>query len=404
MTTYQLCLAVVFWIFLALILYTYAGYPALIWLLARRFGRPIVPPAEDSTDLPTVSLLISAYNEQDVIAGRITNALAMDYPPDKLKVVVACDGCSDHTPHIVLQHVDRGVRLLNYHERRGKAAVLNSAIAELPSDIILLSDANTSIDPTAARNLIRWFRDPEIGAVCGRLLLIDPHTGQNVDGSYWKYETFLKRCESRLGALLGANGAIYAIRKSRYVPIPEGTIVDDFCIPLLAKLKHGCRIIYDPQATAREDSAPNIAAEFHRRSRIGAGGFQCLRPLCRLLDPRQGWIAFTFLSHKVLRWFCPFFLLGLLLSNALLVTLPFYRHALLAQIIAVAVAYVASFVSWPIPLLKPLRLLAMFTSMNAALLIGFYGWLRGTQTGVWKRTARSGQAQPVPKPLQAQAS
>jgi cellulose synthase/poly-beta-1,6-N-acetylglucosamine synthase-like glycosyltransferase len=402
MITYQSSLVVIFWLSLVLTFYTYAGYPALIWLLARCFGRRVDPPASADTDLPTVTLLIAAYNEQDVIADRLANALAMDYPHDKLKIVVACDGCSDHTPHIVLQHVDRGVRLLNYHERRGKAAVLNSAIAETTGDILLLSDANTSIDPAAARRLARWFNDPAIGAVCGRLLLIDPHTGHNVDGTYWKYETFLKDCEGCLGALLGANGAIYAIRRSCYVPIPPGTIVDDFCIPLLAKLKHGCQIIYDPQAVAREDAAPNLSAEFHRRSRIGAGGFQCLRLLGGLLNPRQGWVAFTFLSHKILRWLCPFFLLGLLLSNVLLMNQPFYREALLAQVLCLLAAWLASFLPPRFALLKPLRLLAMFTSMNIALLIGFFRWLRGTQTGIWTRTARA--TSPAPEPLEPQPS
>src|SRR5262249_30950742 len=146
--------------------------------------------------------------------------------------------------------------------------------------------------------------------VCGRLVLTDPATGCNVDSYYWRYETFLKRCEGRLGALLGANGAIYAIRRELYTPIPGNTIVDDFVIPLRAKLRTGCRIVYDGDAVAREETPPNVGAEFHRRSRIGAGGFQSIGLLWRLLNPRSGWVAFTFFSHKILRWVCPFFLVA----------------------------------------------------------------------------------------------
>src|SRR5262249_31055742 len=147
---------------------------------------------------------------------------------------------------------------------------------------------------------------------------------------YWKYETFLKANEGQLGALLGANGAIYAIRREVFSPIPHETIVDDFVIPLKAKLRTGCAIAYDPGAIALEETPATIASEFHRRSRIGAGGFQSIALLWKLMNPRLGWVAFTFFSHKVLRWLCPFFLLVLMVSNLLLWGEPFYQATLLA--------------------------------------------------------------------------
>src|SRR5205823_14619527 len=150
-------------------------------------------------------------------------------------------------------YAGRGIRLLDYSERQGKAAVLNSAFAELSGEIVLLSDANTQTDPAALRKIVRWFRQPAVGVVCGRLVLTDPRTGRNVDSLYWRYETFLKRCEGRLGALLGANGGIYAIRKAFFTPIPAGTVLDDFIIPLLAKLRTGCTILYDDEAVAQEE-------------------------------------------------------------------------------------------------------------------------------------------------------
>jgi cellulose synthase/poly-beta-1,6-N-acetylglucosamine synthase-like glycosyltransferase len=383
---------ITFWVCGVLVIYAYAGYPIVIACLARCFGRSAEAPASPSDNLPSLSLLIAAYNEEAVIEERIQNGLALDYPFGKLEIIVASDGSSDATPAIVRRYADRGVRLLDYKRRRGKAAVLNSAIAELNGDVLLFSDANTFMDPTAARRIVRWFRDPRVGVVCGRLVLTDPRTGRNADSLYWMYETFLKECEGRLGGPLGSNGAIYAIRRPLYVPIPDGTIVDDFVIPLLAKLRSGCDLRYDREAVAREETAPNVRSEFHRRSRIGAGGFQSIGLLWRLLDPRRGWIAFTFSSHKILRWLCPFFLLGLAASNLFLAHLPFYRGALLGQLAFYALSLLAVLVPGRFKALRPLRLATMFTSMNAALLVGFCRWLRGSQNGAWRRTTRLAEA------------
>src|SRR5258706_5812175 len=281
-------LAIGFWICIAAILYAYAGYPILIAVCRALFGRRKEPREIADADLPCVSLLIVAHNEQAVIEARLRNALASDYPPDKLEIVVASDGSSDATLAIVQRYRHRGVQLLHDPQRRGKAATINAAIPQLAGDIVILSDANTEVDPTALHRLARWFADSAVGAVCGRLLLSDPATGANADGFYWRYETFLKRCEGRLGALLGANGAIYAIRRECFVPIPPGTIIDDFVIPLLSKLTNGGAIVYDTDVVAREETAPNVASEFRRRARIGAGGFQAIWPLLRISDPRRG--------------------------------------------------------------------------------------------------------------------
>jgi cellulose synthase/poly-beta-1,6-N-acetylglucosamine synthase-like glycosyltransferase len=165
--------------------------------------------------------------------------------------------------------------------------------------------------------------------------------------------------------------------------------VDDFVIPLAARLKTGCRIVYDSQAVAREETPARIGAEFHRRTRIGAGGFQSVGRLWRLLDPRQGWVAFTFLSHKVLRWLCPFFLVALLAGNLVLAGDPAYLVALGAQVGFYLTSAVTALEPARSRMLRPLRLTTMYTGMNVALLVGFWRWLAGTQTGVWKRTART---------------
>jgi cellulose synthase/poly-beta-1,6-N-acetylglucosamine synthase-like glycosyltransferase len=382
---------IIFWSCLALVSYSYLGYPLLVWALSRVFNRLTVPREVDDADMPTVSLLIAAYNEEAVIEDRLSNALAMDYPREKLEIVVSSDGSTDRTTAIVRRYAGTGVRLQEFARRRGKAAVLNASVPELEGEIILFSDANTQVDAGAVRKLVRWFRDPGVGAVCGRLVLADPRTGKNVDSLYWKYETFLKQCEGRLGALLGANGAIYALRKAAFTPIPDGTILDDFAIPLAAKLRTGCMIVYDSEALAREETPPELAAEFARRSRIGAGGFQSLGLLWGLLHPRWGWTALAFASHKILRWLCPFFLLGMLATNVVLCARPFFQVAMAAQFLFYLVSWVMAVIPIRSRLLRPLRLTTMFTGMNLALLVGFAEWLLGSQQGAWQRTVRTAE-------------
>jgi cellulose synthase/poly-beta-1,6-N-acetylglucosamine synthase-like glycosyltransferase len=389
----QIAIAIVFWICCGLLVYAYFAYPLLIWCLSRGFARRQVFPQTGSEELPTVSLLIAAYNEEAVIEERLKNALALDYPKTKLEIVVAADGCSDATPAIVRRYADQGVHLMESPQRRGKAAALNASFNHLTGDIVILSDANTHTDLDAVQKLVRWFRDPSVGVVCGRLVLTDRHTGRNADSLYWRYETFLKRSEGRLGALLGANGAIYAIRRSVYTPIRNDTLVDDLVIPLLARLRTGCRVVYDSEAVAHEETAMHLSGEFHRRSRIGAGGFQSMGLLWKLLDPRQGWVAFTFCSHKILRWLGPFLLIGALVTNLLLWDVPFFQKTLICQVAFYVIAVLGAYVPPRVRILKPLWLTTMFAGMNMALLLGFWRWLCGSQQAAWKRTARVGEAE-----------
>ena len=388
---------VTLWTCMALLLFAYVGYPLVIWCCSQLFGRVKVVPAAPERYLPSLSLLIVAHNEEAAIEERLENALMTDYPAEQMEIVVASDGSSDATPSIVRGYQHRGVRLLEYTQRRGKAAVINRAIRELSGEVVLLSDANTSIDATAARNISRWFHDPAVGVVCGQLLLTSTAAGSNVDNLYWRYENSLKKSEGRLGALLGANGAIYALRRRLFVPVPDSTIVDDFVIPLAAKLRSGCEILYDPESLAREEIARDLSDEFRRRARLGAGGYQSLRLLWRLLDPRRGWIAFSYFAHKVLRWFGPFFLTAALACNACLLHRPFYLYLFFAQLAFYFLSIVA--IMNPVPA-KPLRFLLlapMFTGMNAALLVGFWRWLMGIQCGVWKRTARPAELSGNPR-------
>ncbi len=382
-------LAIVFWGCFAAVAFAYLGYPLLVFALSRLFGRRPAPPPAGEAGLPVVSLLIAAHNEEADIEDRVKNALALDYPAGKLEIVIASDGSRDRTNEIVRRYEDRGVVLHAYGENRGKTTVLNETVPKLRGEVVLLSDANTNMAPDVARRVAAWFADPEVGVVCGKLVLLDPRTGKNVDGLYWKYETFLKKCEGRLGALLGSNGAIYAIRKSLFPPVRPGTLIDDFVIPLDAKRRSGCRIVYDTKAVATEETAPTILAEFRRRVRIGAGGFQSIGMLWPLLSPAHGWVALTFLCHKILRWVCPFLLIGMLVTNALLLGDPLYDALLAGQGAFYTLAAVGHWLpAGPKPL-RFLRLPTMFAAMNLALLLGFFRWLRGRQKGTWARTARS---------------
>jgi cellulose synthase/poly-beta-1,6-N-acetylglucosamine synthase-like glycosyltransferase len=378
----------VLWTSLALVAYAYVGYPLLIWGCARLFGRRRRMPAAADGELPSVTLLIAAHNEERWIGQRLENALSQDYPPDMLDVLVASDGSRDGTVAIAAAFAGRGVRVLDLRENRGKATALNTGIQEARHPLVVFSDANTFFDPGAIRRLAGWFADPAIGTVCGRLVLTDPRKGRNVDSLYWKYETFLKKCESRLGALLGANGAIYALRKDDYVPIPPDTLVDDFVIPLVSKMKTGKAVIYDEEAVAWEECPPGIGDEFRRRSRIGAGGFQALLRLFPLLSPARGWVAFSYLSHKILRWLSPFLLVLAFAANLLCLPSLFYVGMQAAQVAFYVVSIVGPFLPGRGLVSRFVRLPAMFTSMNLALLVGFWNWLGGAQRGVWQRTTR----------------
>jgi cellulose synthase/poly-beta-1,6-N-acetylglucosamine synthase-like glycosyltransferase len=383
-------LQVVFWVSASVIGYAYLGYPLLLFALSRLRPAPRSPDTQQGVATPTVTLLIAAHNEESCIAERLKNALATEYPPGKLQIVVASDGSRDRTNEIVRGFADRDhrVSLMEFEPRRGKAAVLNDAIRQIDGEIIVLSDANTMYEPDAVRRLTAWFCDGRVGAVCGRLVLHDSRTAQNVDGLYWRYETFLKKQEARLGGLLGANGAIYAMRRDLYVPIPDNTIIDDFVIPLLSKLKHRKLLVYDESAVAHEETPPGIADEFRRRARIGAGGYQSLSVLWPLLSPKHGWTAFTFFSHKLLRWCVPALVLLALAANLLLLPEPLYVGTLVAQLSFYLLALVGVWIRGNGLLPKLARGASLFCAMNAALAVGFWRWAVANQSGMWQRTNR----------------
>lgn len=382
-----------FWLSVLPIAYSYVLYPAAVWLAARLLGRPTAAPPTPSEDLwPRVSLLVAAYNEEQTIGQRIRNALASEYPADRVEVLIGSDGSTDRTSHIVAGFKDPRVRLIELHDRGGKASVLNRLAAEATGEALVFSDANTHFDPPAIRELVRALLPAKVTAVCGRLVLTDGAGVANVDGLYWRYESAIKRAEGRLGAVLGANGGIYALRRRHFVPLPAGTIIDDFVEPLLAKLRHGGSIVYCPAAVAREPTPAGIGDEFARRARIGAGNYQSLAMLWPLLWPSHGWSALAFFSHKLLRWTTPLLMVVALLANAALIASPVYAWLLGGQLAFYGGAAVGAATRGGGAAGKLLRLATMFTGMNLALGVGFWRWLTGAASGVWGRTSREQDA------------
>jgi cellulose synthase/poly-beta-1,6-N-acetylglucosamine synthase-like glycosyltransferase len=330
-------------------------------------------------------MLVAAYNEAAVIEEKIRNCQAIDYPANRFRVVIASDGSSDATNELVAACSDPRIQLLAYSQRRGKIGTLNATVPALEDEIIVMSDANTMYQPEAVRALVRHFADDQVGCVCGELVLESPDGGGSGEGLYWKYETLLKRLESRLGFLLGATGGIFAIRRPLFQPLPSNTIVEDFVTPMKI-LERGYRVRYEPKARATETTAPTMREEMRRKTRIGAGGFQAIGLTAAMLDPRRGWPALGFWSHKVIRWFVPFMMLGALLSNAALAAEPLYGQFLAAQLLAYAIG-LQGLSSQPIDhkLIRPIR---YFFLMNLALFIGFFRFLRGSQKVTWERAAR----------------
>jgi len=342
---------------------------------------------QHSAELPTISLVIAAYREEKVILERLKNASLLDYPSDKLEIIIGVDGNEDLTGDLVRTFNDSAINLIQFPVRRGKASVLNDCIPQAKGEIIVLSDANTMMDRDSLRQLVKHFQNPKVGGVCDKLILTDCLSGKNIDGMYWRYENFLKRCEGKLGTLLGVNGAIYAIRKDLYAPIPSNAIIDDFLIGMRIHLK-GFRLHYENAAIAREETASSIDSEFHRRARIGAGGFQSLAWLWPLLNPLKGRVSFAFWSHKVLRWVGPALLIAAMGSNIVLSTSPFYMRVLLIHEMFYLSAVLGLWFLHGNRWQKFARIPAMFVSMNAALLVGFGRFLSGIKSGTWKRTER----------------
>ncbi len=367
----------IFWCAVLVTAASYFGYPLLLYILCVVQRRPV----RKRNITPFVSLLIPAYNESTVIRRKVENSLMLDYPPDRLEIVIASDGSSDTTTTIAeaLADGDR-VRVFSYPDNRGKCAVLNAAVKCLRGEIIVFSDATTLLEPDSVRHLIENFADPTVGAASGRYRVMKPNGTEigAMEELYWKYEGFLKRCESQLASIVGSHGHLHGIRKALY-PFPAtGTINDDFVIPLSVIAK-GYRTIYEPAAVGYEEARE--MAGFRRRVRIMAGNFQQLREIQTLLRPCRPLPLFFFLFHKVSRLVVPLALFTMFVANVFLASEPLYFAALLAQIAFYFTAALGAVIAFRS---RALMLPFYFSMINVAAFVGCYHALTNRRSMAWK--------------------
>jgi cellulose synthase/poly-beta-1,6-N-acetylglucosamine synthase-like glycosyltransferase len=384
------------------VLYTYLLYPLVLFLVAglnqaakdaafvfRKNERRKSEAADNDASWPMVAVVISAYNEERHLAQRLDNLLELDYPADRLVAYIGSDGSRDRTAAILaLFGDDPRIRGFAFEQNRGKANVLNDLVSRTSEELLVFSDANTFFRPDALKKLVAAFRDPKVGGVTGELRLLG-NAGDNQDSLYWRIEQFLKFFESRLGALLGANGAIYAIRRSLWKPLEPDTICDDFCVAMNVAAT-GARLMYEPRAWAEEDTPDRIDEEFRRRVRIGIGNFQALVRHPEYLTRTPLATRFAYLSHKVLRWIAPHLLIvALVASCALAVESVGWRWGAAAQALSyLGAAAALQLINRGQRLPKLVMLAAFLFALNWAFLVASWRYASGSYSGTWGRTSR----------------
>ena len=357
------------------------GYPALLALTATMVRNRNM----DELAEPSVSLIIAAYNEESVIGDKLKNSLELSYPRDKLEVIVASDGSTDQTNNIAISYQSRGVVLLTF-PRTGKTGVQNQVAKRARGEILVFSDANALYRPDAIGKLVRNFSDPDVGGVCGQLdYLVGAEGAGSSESLYWRYEKFIKRRESELSSVVGANGSIYAVRRSDYVQLDEDMISD--LVEPLALVRSGKRVVYEPQAVSIEDASTSYGIEFRRKVRILTRSIRGLLRMRQLLNPsRFGIFAVQLIMHKLLRFLTPVFLIAGASALAGLALLGRYRALSLT---AVAVTTIAAIVASRQPSGRPsvfvraCHLLYYYVLTNCALVLAWRNVVRGDRMTLW---------------------
>lgn len=372
---------VVFWLSVVALAYTYAGYPLLLVLIGRLRSRPV----QRADWTPRVSVVITAYNEERDLGAKLENTLALDYPRDLLEIIVASDCSTDRTDQVARGYAPHGVRLYRQAERLGKTATQNAAVEQARGEIVLFSDATTLYEPDVLRVMMPSFADPTVGCVAGRLIYVDPAQSNVGSGarSYWGYETFLKQHESRICSLIGASGCLYAVRRSAYVAL-YNEACSDFIIGT-KMVEQGLRAVFEPDAVCTEDTNRRTDKELRMRVRVIA---QTLSDLWRhrsMMNPlNSGFYAVQLISHKVMRYLAPVFLLGILVSSGLLTSRSsFYLMVLSAQVFFYALAVLASLLERVGIPNRRVALPQYFVLTNLAAVIAFYQFIRGERYAKW---------------------
>ncbi len=373
---------IVFWFCILVIVYVYFGYPVLLLILSKI---RLAPPVQKIDITPTVSLIIPAYNEEKVIAQKIENTLALDYPREKLEIIVASDGSTDHTNEIVGTFADQGISLVGLNPNRGKSTAQNLAVAEAHGEILFFTDANAMLEPIAIRKIVSNFNDERVGCVVGKVTYLNENdtSVSKGEGLYWRYELFLRAKESELGNFAMGSGPIMAIRRNLFQPL-NPNVGEDFILPMQVAME-GYRVVYEPEAISEEilyQITP--ASMFRTKVRIVSKDLLGLF-LCRaILNPfRYPLYTWGLISHKLLRWLVAYFLIALFPLNLLLMGHPFYNLILALQIAFYPLALLGYlWQKWG----KPLHILGIpfsFCLVNLAALVGVTRFLMGKRTGRW---------------------
>jgi poly-beta-1,6-N-acetyl-D-glucosamine synthase len=376
---------ILLWASLGTIVYSYLFYPLLVAVIVRLVGKRAT--ATDDAYLPSVSVVVSLYNEEAVLPERLTNLEAVEYPPEKLEFLLGSDGSTDRTNELLAAWNSPAGRIFCFPRRRGKGPTLNDLMKEATGEIVVFSDANTVFEPGTVRRLVRRLADPSVGAVCGELILKaeENESGGLGEKSYWSYENWLKRMESDFDTLLGATGGVYAIRRTLFVPLPAGkSVTDDFLIPLKIVMQ-GYRVIYARDAVAFERTSGSMRGEFRRKARIGAQNFSVIREIAPLLSPAAGFTAFALWSHKIIRWCVPFLaMIAFLATASLALASPMYAGMFAMELAFLglgAVGFAAD--RWKLDI-GSVALPYYILAMNLALLVGFFRFLARRQDATWE--------------------
>jgi len=373
-----------------LVFYAYLGYGIFLFLLLKIRGD--YKQEEAANDYcPAISLVVPCFNEADYILEKVANSLALDYPKEKLQLIFISDGSSDSTAKLLSQQ--EGILHLHEDQRGGKAAAMNRAMAYVTGEIVVFCDANTDLNPEAITLLSKHYADPQVGGVTGEKRIQakeEAGASEAGEGLYWKYESFLKKADSRLYTVVGAAGELMSYRKDLYEPLEPDTLLDDFMQSMRIVLK-GYRIVYEPKAMATETASANVKEELKRKIRICAGGWQSMLRLGPAFNPfRNFTVAFAFISHRVLRWSLAAFALPVIfLLNILLLGTPIWNLLFLGQLLFYSAALLGWYyenkgIRW-----KSLYIPYYFFIMNLAVFLGLKRFIKGEQSALWERAKRA---------------
>ena len=371
----------IFWCALFLTVYTYLLFPLILAFLVKIRHRQEEPYQDEQTGLPSVAVLCAMYNEEKVVRDKVENFLKIKY--NNIKMYIGSDGSSDDTNTILRSYVENNKIAYYEFPRRGKVYVINDLMAKVKEEVVVFTDANSMFEPDTVNNLIKYFRDPRIGAICGRLKLMSSG-GITGEGFYWKYETAIKRLENILDCVIGANGAIYAVRRKLLKLLPANTINDDFTNSMRV-IEQGYGVKYAEDAVAYEEVNQNDVIEFKRHVRDGAGHYRAIMCLYKLLNPFKPKVFFLYVSHRIIRWLVPFFMILLLVLPLYIEWNPFLHSIYITEI---AFYLVALFVWITKTKMNYLYFPFYFVYINIALFMGFLRIIFGIQKVAWSSTKR----------------